>query len=38
MLARTLTVSLVLVAFLPALLRADDEPKGDKDLDGEWRV
>ena len=37
MLARTLT-ALALAIFLPALLRADDAPKGDKDLDGDWQL
>ena len=32
-----LTVGLALALFPPALVRADDGPKGDKDLDGEWR-
>jgi uncharacterized protein (TIGR03067 family) len=37
MLARTLAV-LALSLFLPALLRADDAPKGDEDLDGDWQI
>jgi uncharacterized protein (TIGR03067 family) len=36
MFARILTVAVVL--FLPTLLRADDAPKGDKDLDGVWEL
>ena len=40
MLRRTLTATaLALLPFLPAaLLRADDAPKGDKDLDGSWEL
>jgi uncharacterized protein (TIGR03067 family) len=37
MLARTLVVGLAAVLLLPTLVRANDEPKGDKDLDGQWR-
>ena len=28
--------ALTVLLFVPALLRADDVPKGDKDLDGDW--
>ena len=38
MLARILTTGLAATLFLPALLRADDAPKGDKDLEEEWEV
>jgi uncharacterized protein (TIGR03067 family) len=38
MLRRTLTASLAMLLVAPALLRADDAPKGDKDLDGTWEV
>ena len=33
-----MTTAGALALFLPALLRADDQPKGDKDLDGEWEM
>jgi uncharacterized protein (TIGR03067 family) len=36
MLRRTLTASLAIALFMPILLRADDAPKGDKDLEGDW--
>ena len=38
MLVRTLTIGLAVVLFLPSLLWADDAPKGDKDLEGDWQV
>ncbi len=36
MILRILTVAVAL--FLPTLLRADDAPKGDKELDGDWEL
>jgi hypothetical protein len=38
MLRRTLRVSLAIALFMPILLRADDAPKGDKDLEGDWEL
>lgn len=38
MLARILTAGLAVVLLLPALLRADDVPEVDKDLEGEWEL
>ncbi len=32
-----LTLGLALALFPPTPIRADNSPKGDKDLDGEWR-
>jgi uncharacterized protein (TIGR03067 family) len=37
MLRRTLSASLAVLLLAPALLRADDAPKGDKDLEGAWQ-
>jgi uncharacterized protein (TIGR03067 family) len=33
-----MTAAAALALFLPALLRADEQPKGDRDLDGEWEM
>jgi uncharacterized protein (TIGR03067 family) len=35
---RMLTAPALAVLLLPAMLWADDAPKGDKDLDGEWQL
>jgi hypothetical protein len=32
------TSTLALALFLPALVRADAQPKGDMDLDGDWEL
>ena len=36
MLARILTTGLAVLFLFPALLRADNDPKGDKELEGDW--